>query len=173
MNSVQSLQHMLNHLARTIETLPRLAETGNFDEATLEAVMIFQRDFNLPVTGIVDQTTWDAITALYYQHLFQFGPPSLLSVFPGGTNLVGEDERAAELFIAQALLSELYNVISNFEPVELNGINSNATLRNLKTIQILSGLPDSGILDRATWSVLAALYRTFVTRRAMRMFPPL
>lgn len=173
MNPVQSLQHMLNHLARTIETIPRLAETGTFDEATLEAVMIFQRDFNLPVTGIVDQTTWDAITSLYYQNLFQFGPPPLLSVFPNGTNIVGETERAAELFIAQAMLSELYKVISNFEMVEQNGINSNATLNNLKAIQLLAGLPDSGSLDRATWAVLAALYRTLITRRAMRTFPPL
>ena len=63
MNPIQSLQHMLNHMARTIPTLPRIAETGQFDEDTLEAVMIFQRDSRLPVTGVVDQLTWNAITA--------------------------------------------------------------------------------------------------------------
>ena len=167
MNPVQSLQHMLNHLARTIQTLPRLAETGQFDEPTLEAVMIFQRDFGLPVTGIVDQTTWDAVAARYYQNLFQYGTPPLLSVFPSGSYSVGESEQTAEILIVQAMITELAKMIANFESVELDGVNSGATLRNLRHLQGLSGLPVSGSLDRATWSILAALYRTFVTRRAM------
>ena len=171
MNPVQSLQHMLNHLARTIQTLPRLAETGAFDEPTLEAVMIFQRDFGLPVTGIVDQLTWNAITAAYYQNLIQFGEPPLLHVFPSGVGSVSESERAAELLIVQAMLSELRKVFSNFEASALDGINSGPTLRNLQQLQRLSNLPDSGTLDRATWAILAALYSAFVTRRAMRTFP--
>lgn len=171
MNPVQSLQHMLNHLARTMPTLPRLAETGIFDEPTLEAVMIFQRDSGLPVTGIVDQAVWNTITAAYYENLLLFGDPPPLHVFPGGSNEVKESERAAELLIAQAMITELLKVISNFEAVNFDGINSGATLRNLKLLQSLSSLPDSGTLNRATWAVLATLYRTFVTRRAMRTFP--
>lgn len=171
MNPVQSLQHMLNHLARTIPSLPRLGESGIFDEPTLEAVMIFQRDFGLPVTGIVDQATWNAITAAYYQNLNQFGEPPLLHVFPGGTGSVRENEQAAELYIVQAMLTELLKVLSTFEAVEMNGINSGATLRNLRKIQKLSSLPESGTLDRATWAIMAALYRSFVTRYALNTFP--
>lgn len=171
MNPVQSLQHMLNHLARTIPSLHRFGETGIFDESTLEAVMIFQRDFGLPVTGIVDQATWDAIRAAYFQNLNQFGEPPLLHVFPSGTGTVGENEQAAELFIVQAVLTELLKILSNFETVELDGINGGATLRNLRQIQALASMPESGALDRATWAILAALYRAFVTRRAMNTFP--
>lgn len=171
MNPVQSLQHMLNHLARTIHTLPRLAETGTYDEPTLEAVMIFQRDFGLPVTGIVDQAVWDAITAVYYDNLLHFWTPPLLQVFPDGSNTVNEGERASELLIAQAMLSELIGVLSNFEAVPFDGINTGATLRNLKQIQRLASLDETGIFDRATWAVLAALYRIYITRQAMRTFP--
>lgn len=171
MNPVQSLQHMLNHLARTIPPLLRLAETGVFDEPTLEAVMIFQRDFGLPVTGIVDQATWDAITAAYHQNVFQFGPPPLLHVFPGGTESTQENERTAELLIAQALITALLNAVSNFEDVELNGVNTGATTRNLKTLQALSHMPETGVLDRATWAMLSHLYRTYITRGALKTFP--
>ena len=171
MNPVQSLQHMLNHLARTIEGLPRLAETGIFDEATLEAVMIFQRDFGLPVTGIVDQLTWDAITGAYYLNLSQFGKSPLLNVFPHGTHSVGPSERAAEVRIAQAMLTELITVFSDFEQTLLDGVNAGATTRNLRRIQSISNLPDSGILDRATWDILASLYHAYITRQAMRTFP--
>lgn len=171
MNPVQSLQHMLNHLARTLPTLPRLAETGIFDEATLEAVMIFQRDFGLPVTGIVDQLVWDTITAAYYENLFQYWTPPLLSVFPDGASSVRETERAPELLIAQAMITELMNTVSNFEAVSFDAVNSGGTLRNIKRLQVLSGLPDTGTLDRATWAILSALYRIYVTRRALHTFP--
>lgn len=171
MNPVQSLQHMLNHLARTVEGLPRLAETGTFDEATLEAVMIFQRDFRLPVTGVVDQLTWDAIRGAYNRNLMQFGPPPLLQVFPHGTTVIREAQRAAEVRIVQAMLTELLRVFSDFESPLLDAVNGGATTRNLKTVQTLARLPVTGSLDRATWAVLAALYRTYITRQALRTFP--
>lgn len=170
MNPVQSLQHMLNHLARTTPNLPRLGESGVFDEPTLEAVMIFQRDYGLPVTGIVDQATWNAITTAYYRNLFQLGPPPLLQVFPGGTHSVENNEQGAEVIIVQAMLTELSKPLSNFEAVQLNGINSGATLRNLRLIQVLASMPENGVLNRATWAILAAIYRTFVTRKALGTF---
>lgn len=173
MDPVRSLQHMLNQLARTIQALPRLAETGVFGEATLEAVMIFQRDFGLSVTGIVDQATWDRLVAIYGENLFQFGAPPALHVFPSGTTALPEGHQAPELLIVQAMMNELYLVISNFEKAELNGINGGATFRNLKRVQRLSAMPESGILNRATWAVLAALYRTLVTRHATHSVSPL
>ena len=171
MNSVQSLQHMLNHLARTVPSLPRLAESGVFDEATLEAVMVFQRDFGLPVTGIVDQITWDIIKASYYQNLFQHGTPPLLHVFPVGSGGIRENEQAAEVVITQAMLSELSKIFSTFVPVEQNGINNGTTFKNLKQIQALALIENNGTLNRATWVVLAALYRAFVMRRALGTTP--
>ena len=58
---VRDIQHMLNVLSFTHPAIPRLVEDGVFGERTLEAVMIFQRDFGLPVTGVVDYETWLAI----------------------------------------------------------------------------------------------------------------
>ena len=171
MNPIQSLQHMLNHLARTVPTLLRLAETGVFDERTLEAVMTFQRDFGLPVTGVVDQQTWDTIRATYYQNLMQFGSPSPLSVFPSGAYTVPEHRRSPEILLVQAIFNELWNVFSNFEQSVSDGLNSGATNRNLRQIQAFSGLPVNGILDRATWEYLSALYRTHITRRSLQSTP--
>ena len=62
---VRSLQTMLRALSFTYGFLPRLTPDGVFGERTLEAVMLFQREFYPPVTGQVDQGTWDAIAALY------------------------------------------------------------------------------------------------------------
>lgn len=133
--------------------------------------MIFQRDFDLPVTGIVDQLTWDTIKENYYQNLNQYGIPPMLHVFPSGSGTVGESEQASELYIVQAMIHELQKVITNFESSDMDGINSGATMRNLRSIQRISSLPDNGSLDRATWAVLAALYRILITRRALPVIP--
>ena len=51
---IRSLQYMLNQLAIHNDILTRLAVDGIFGERTLEAVMVFQRENGLPVTGVVD-----------------------------------------------------------------------------------------------------------------------
>ena len=165
MNPIRSLQHMLNNLARTVPSLPRLAETGTFDESTLEAVMIFQRDHGLPVTGIVNQETWDTIIAEYYLNIFQTGTPPPLHVIPTGVDLVREAEYAPTIFIVQGMMKALSALVSNLEDTEVTGINSGNTSQNLRTLQKLAQLEITGILDRATWSILAHLYRIYVTRR--------
>ena len=65
--SIRSLQFMLNQLAIHDPKLIRLAVDGIFGERTLEAVMLFQREYYPPVTGVVDLGTWDAIRAAYHQ----------------------------------------------------------------------------------------------------------
>ena len=171
MNPVQSLQHMLNHLAGTYSAIPRLAETGAFDEPTLETVMIFQRDFGLPVTGVVDQTVWKTITEIYYDDLLHFWTPPLLHVLPNGRTVVKESEQASAVLVAQAILTELMKVLSNFDKVDFGGVNTGTTFRNLKRIQQLAAFEETGTLNRATWVILSALYRIYITRQAMRTFP--
>lgn len=164
MNPIRSLQHMLNHLARTDPALPRLAETGIFDEPTLEAVMVFQRDHELPVTGIVDQVTWDTITAAYYLSLFKTGSPPTLHIFTSGTDTVQVSEYNTALFVVQAMLTALSTAISNFEQIEFDGINTGSTTKNLRKLQALAQLEETGILDRSTWLILSSLYRALITR---------
>lgn len=170
MNPVQSLQHMLNHIARTQAEAPRLAETGVFDEATLEALMIFQRDHALSVTGIADHSTWDSVRDAYTISFALFGPPPPLHAFPNGEHSVKPSERAAEVRIAQAMLTELLPLLAEFEQPLSDGVNSGATVRNLKRLQSVSGLPETGALDRITWDVLVRLYRALITRRSVETF---
>lgn len=72
---VRSLQLMLGTLSRRTPELPRLAPDGIFGEATLEAVMRFQRTQGLPVTGRVDGRTWEAIAGAYRGAILALAPP--------------------------------------------------------------------------------------------------
>ena len=92
---IRSLQYMLNQLAIHNDVLTRLAVDGIFGERTLEAVMVFQRENNLPVTGVVDLTTWNAIRDAYVHVELMYGFPPALNVLPCGTYtaLEGQDPK--------------------------------------------------------------------------------
>ena len=62
---VLALQEYLNVIAGTYPQVPEIAADGVFGPATAEAVRAFQSTFDLPVTGVVTFSTWDAIGSLY------------------------------------------------------------------------------------------------------------
>ena len=161
---IRSLQHMLNQLAIHNSTLTRLAVDGVFGERTLEAVMVFQREYHLPVNGVVNLDTWDAIREAYFQTELLYGVPPALNVLPNGTYTAAEGTECQAILIVQAMFGSLNKVMSNFVPCQYNGCNDGDTHKNIREVQRLAGLPINGTLDRATWSYMVQLYQALVTR---------
>lgn len=157
--AVQDLQFMLKQLARRNQALPVLAVTGIFDELTLEAVMVFQRDYPLPVTGIVDAATWEAIVDAYREDQLRFGAPIDLRVLPNGEYSSPHGSSDHPRSIAETIFASLPTTISNFSQDSLSG--------NLFILQRLAGIPDNGHLDRLTWDFLARLHHAVTLRRAL------
>lgn len=62
---VSYLQEYLSLIAGTFPSIPSVPVTGLFGSQTREAVMAFQREFGLPVTGRVDVVTWNRIASLF------------------------------------------------------------------------------------------------------------
>ena len=161
---VRDLQYMLDILSTRYPSLPAVLPDGIFGERTLEAVMLFQRDFFPPVTGVVDSGTWNAILAKYRETQFQSGPPDLLSVFPHGQFTIEEGDAPGQLRLIQTMFSDLARVLSNFQPDTGDGSHTGTTVENTRTLQRIAGLPETGAIDRATWAFLARLDHLFVTR---------
>lgn len=168
--AILDLQQMLNQLGRRHPAIPRLMENGVFDENTLEAVMVFQRDFFPPVTGVVDETTWYAIVDAYRQDQLRYGDPTELRVLPDGNFVSPLGQSSYPMLIVQAIFASLPATIKNFTRGQMNGSNTGASHENLRILQGLAGLPVHGTLDRATWEFLARLYHAFVTRSALDAF---
>lgn len=162
--AVLDLQRMLNQLSQRFPQIPRTAENGVFDERTLEAVMVFQRDFSLPVTGVVDETTWNAITTAYREDFLYFGAPLDLRVLPNGEFSSPPGTISYPVLIAEALFRSLSRDIQNFRRSPSVGSDLEHTHENLRILQALSGIAVDGVLNRATWDFLARLYHIFITR---------
>lgn len=63
--AVQMLQYMLAVLAEFLPELPALTQNGVYDTQTVRAVAAFEASTSLPVTGTVDEATWNAIYRQY------------------------------------------------------------------------------------------------------------
>ena len=62
---IRSLQTMLRVISEDDDTFPTIIPDGIYGQQTVNAVSAFQRRHGLPVTGITDQATWEAITLNY------------------------------------------------------------------------------------------------------------
>jgi len=64
-NEVRVLQEQLNQISTHYPLIEKVKETGAFDEQTKRSVEIFQEVFSLPVTGIVDRSTWYNVSRIF------------------------------------------------------------------------------------------------------------
>lgn len=64
-SKVLQMQRQLNRIARSYPALPTISADGIYGPGTANAVMSFQRIFNLPATGVVDFATWYEISNIF------------------------------------------------------------------------------------------------------------
>lgn len=161
---VSSLQYMLRQLSSTYRFLPELAVDGVFGERTLEAVMRFQKEAGLPVTGTVDQATWNAIRNVWLAQQSKTGYSRATRIFPSEGITVQEGETKEYLIVPQTMFNILARHFEGILPCDADGCNGPATADNIRWLQKAAGLPATGCLDTATWDALSHLYEIFVVQ---------
>ena len=161
---VRSLQYMLGELSYAHEALPFVAVDGLFGEETLEAVMTFQREFSRPVTGRVDQRTWDAIVYQFDLLEQERARPRPLRGFPVRPFQVEPGERDDTMALVQTMFASLAGILDGIEPSDADGYHAQKSVRNTCWLQGISRLEQTGIVDRFTWNMLVRLYEVFIVR---------
>lgn len=121
--------------------------TGSFDEYTKMAVMQFQRDNNLDVTGIVDGNTWKVLYALTSRSEEDF-------------NERQTTKPVLRLGSTGTFVTELQNTLKTllYYNGPINGNFDANTEAAVKTFQVNNRLTPDGIVGRDTWSALSTLY---------------
>lgn len=161
---VQSLQYMLGELSYAHEALPFVAVDGLFGEQTLEAVMTFQREFSRPVTGGVDQRTWDAIVYQFDLLEMERARPRPLRGFPPRPFQVEPGEQDDVMALIQTMFTSLAGILDGIEPAEADGYHAQTSEKNTCWLQGVSHLEQTGIMDRFAWNMLVRLYEVFIVR---------
>lgn len=159
---VSSLQHMLRSLAQVYPDLTELAVDGVFGEQTLEAVMRFQRKFGLPVTGVVDQSSWNAIRDRWLETEGENAESRAVRAFPSEGVRLEEGSDREYMILPQTMFQVLSRQFEGIVPDQADGFHGHASAQNAKWLQKAAGRPQTGVMDRATWDALSRLYEIFV-----------
>ena len=162
---VRNLQEMLRRIAHVHREIPLLSPDGVFGEQTLEAVMTFQRIMSLPVTGRVDQPTWDTVAEEHHRIQHHLSPPKGVRLFPHAGEAIQPGQSSPLLFPIQGMFFALASVFAPVQAVPLSGVLDSGTADNLRWVQRSGQKEETGRLDRETWELLSRIYETFVTRQ--------
>ena len=155
---IRSLQTMLRVIAENTHSMESPIPDGIYGPETLRAVSAFQRNHGLPVTGITDQPTWEAIVAVYEPALIEQDQAQVVEIILNPAQVIRKGERHPHLNLVQSMLKVLSEVYSSITSVAVTGILDDATEDALFSFQQLSGLPATGQLDKQTWKHLALQY---------------
>lgn len=161
---IRSLQTMLRVIAENDPSHIPVIPDGIYGPETVKAVSVFQRNHGLPVTGVTDLATWEAIHAVYEPALVAQDEAYPLYIILNPSRVIRRGERSPYALISQAMLQTLGEIYSSILQPPHTGILDNATADSLMSFQELSRIPMTGNLDKQTWKHLALQYPLAATR---------
>ena len=155
---IRSLQTMLRVLAEDSPQYTPVIPDGIYGPETVAAVTTFQRKHGLPVTGVTNQQTWEAIAAEYEPALVRQDTAHPLHIVLNPGQTIRKGERHPHVYLIQAILAVLSDTHGSIPKPQSTGILDDATADSLSAFQMMTGLPMTGHLDKITWKHLALQY---------------
>ncbi len=155
---VRELQGYLRMISRYKNSIPLVIIDGIYGEETKNAVKEFQRKNSLPVTGVVDEKTWDLIYLEYLQIAESTGKPVCIEAFPSSDFLLSPGAVGEEVYFLQLMLISLGNKFNNIPKLPLSGRYEKETIDAVKKFQEKSGRKANGQTDNLTWNEITRAY---------------
>ncbi|MBQ8526371.1 MAG: peptidoglycan-binding protein [Clostridia bacterium] len=165
---VRSLQRKLRNIASYNEEIPMIIDDGIFGDSTEEAVLKFQELFGLDRTGIVNFDTWNKIVEVSDEVDNRREPGNEVLIFNEGNKNINPGDKDIQLYVIQAMMKALAELIDNFVSPEVTGIHDKNSVAAVKAIQLIAGLDDNGIIDVDFSDQLGELYEVYVTRERVK-----
>ncbi len=161
---IRIAQVMLNRIGDNYPAIPKIQPVnGVFTAAMKETVRIFQGIFNLTVDGVIGRSTWYMMVQLHnsvlrLSELVSLGQTYYFVdlTYTAPTTYGQTGSQVSLLQYLLSMLSQFYVVIPF---VTIDGIFGNETLQAVLALQRDVGLPETGVVDEATWLALVNRYR--------------
>ncbi len=154
---IRIAQFALNRIAQAYPAIPKISSVdGIFGPETEASVRAFQSIFNLAVDGVIGKGTWYAIFRLYSGILQLSELVSEGQTFPqlnfdyNSYQTYGPEQ----ISLLQYLLSVLSQFYTTIPFVSIDGIYGDQTRQAVRALQQDAGLPQTGVVDEATWNAL-------------------
>lgn len=161
---VTTIQYYLNVIAYFNPNLNTFPISNTFDVNTVNAVKSFQAEYGLPVTGVVNESTWNSIIAVYndiYGDLPEGYQENFAKLYPGyflTPGATGNDVRDLQTY-----LSLIATTDGNIPNITIDGVYGNATRDAVYTFQSMNNIPTTGSVGPVTWNAIANRYDAIIS----------
>ena len=174
--NVVVVQAELNRISQSYPAIAKVPKAdGIFGPKTESSVRSFQRIFGLEPDGIVGKATWYELIRLYtaIQQLSELKSKGqqFYSVSWAYPNALRQGDRGQSVRQLQYMLTMLSEFISQFPPLEVDGIFGPATQQGVLAAQRYFELEETGVVDPSTWDRIydqyAGIQRTALDAKAL------
>ncbi len=163
--AIRQLQRYLRQLSYFNDTIPPAPVTGRWDPHTEQALLAFQREYQLPPTGVADQATWELLYSEYLKSLSERSAPEKMPIFPRLPEkhelMIGDV--GFVVVAVQYMLDELTLHFEGLEEIPQTGIYDTQTAEAVSHFQKRHLLPPTGRVDKTTWDALVKAYELLMS----------
>lgn len=150
---MREILNYLYHIAIRDLRIPIVTPSSEYSAETALAVRAYQQAYGLPVTGDINEATWNSIAGTHRLLTAEAIP---LAVFPHGGFIMQKGDTGELVYLVQVLLNTLAGRYQNLPVIPVSGSYDTNTAEAVKRLQGLAALPEDGVLDRVTWDHLAS-----------------
>ena len=166
---MRTLQYFIDAISVYYDTVSSITVDGSYGPATEEAVKNVQRTFGLPVTGIADATTWEALYRAYLG-IVETIPlrytEGVTAPFPGRILRIGSDGEDVRLL--QEYLNYIGETFPEIPQVNPTGYFGDRTEEAVLAFQRRFGLAENGIVGATVWEAITSLYQDLYSGAQVR-----
>lgn len=166
-NEEQKREHILEILGLLYEIamrdsrIPAVVPSEEYTPESALAVRAFQETYGLPVTGEIDENTWNNIVDTYHKLT---DLPLPLVIFPSGGFILQNGDSGELVYLIQILLETLARRYENLPQVTPTADFDPQTDLAVREFQRIAQLPQTGVVDRETWDKLASMMNQLQVR---------
>lgn len=163
-SNVMEAQRYLRRISNETGNISRVFPNGIYGAKTTQAVAEFQQRYGLPVTGIIDIDTWNALQEENERILVLNREPLPVYIYPRGDLFVGLNHKGDVVYIIQIMLNALSDVFLNMPQVEVSGVYDLPTQNAVKEFQRATSGDVTGNVDKSTWDYMTRMHKEYRKR---------
>lgn len=160
---VRNLQNMLRIISQYDNSIPLIIADGIFGTETKDAVISFQKIYNLSPTGEVDIITFEEIVRVY--NIAERGKEAFrkTGIISSPDFYILPGDSSEHLIVIKGMVKNIASRFDNIEDItDIDEFHNEEFERIIKTIQALSDLEETGVLDKDTFEIISFLYEALV-----------
>ena len=157
--NIRALQYHLAVVGAYYAAIQPVEITGYFGEQTETSVKSLQQAFGLPVTGVVDFSTWNALYDAYTGIVESIPLDTSVNdvvLYPGVVLREGTTSEYVRLM--QQYLTYIHGTYPEIPTVNATGYFGPMTKASVMAFQELFGYPKTGVVGTAVWNAITSLY---------------